>query len=81
MRYQAALYSENDQAILKSIALFENNNIETATRDKIPEVYAIAEQYANGGFGELKRFVFEQTGSFTKKFAALLSEKKNEQLR
>lgn len=72
---------DKDHAILKAIALFENNNIETATRDKIPEVYALAEQYANGGYGDLKRFVFEQPGSFTKKFAALLSEKKNEQLR
>ncbi len=33
-----------------------------------------AEEYANGGIGPLKEFVYENPASFTKKFSALLKE-------
>jgi dnd system-associated protein 4 len=64
-----------DNAILKAIAIAHTNNIELV--DNVPEVYEIAEQYANGGANYLKEFVFDDSGSIIKKFATLIKSECN----
>lgn len=56
-----------DNGILKAIAVAETEKIELI--NNIPEVYAIAEEYANGGVEILKELFYEDPGSFIKKFA------------
>jgi hypothetical protein len=70
--------NDKDNAILKALSLAETKKIEMADREHIHEVYSLAEEYANGGYQDLKRFVFEEPGSFAKRFASLLIEKKSE---
>ena len=64
--------SENDNAILKAIAVADTELIEII--NDIPKVYSIAEKYANGGKDYLKEFVFDDPASFTKKYASMLKE-------
>lgn len=61
-----------ENAILKAIAITEKNDI--ALVNDIPEAYAIAEEYANGGMNFLKEFVYDNPASFVKKFAAMLKD-------
>ena len=63
---------DQDNAILKAIAIGHNEDITLIT--DIPKVYSFAEEYANGGIGYLKEFVFDNPASFIKKFAALLKD-------
>ena len=63
---------DNDNSILKAIAVAEEGNVEFISGNRIPEVYSIAEGYANGGIKDLKEFVFENPASFVKKFSNML---------
>jgi len=64
--------SPNDSSILKAIAIADTGSIDII--NNIPQIYNIAEQYANGGINYLKEFVFDDPASFTKKFASMLKE-------
>jgi dnd system-associated protein 4 len=65
---------DRDNVLLKAIAVAEQGDTEFLKRDNIADVYAIAEEYANGGIDELRRFMFDDPASFTKKFASLLRD-------
>ena len=64
--------SDTDNAVLKAIAVSEKNDIEAIS--DIKTIYAIAEEYANGGVKYLKEFIFDNPASFVKKYAVMLSE-------
>ena len=64
--------SEIDNSILKAIAIADTGSIDII--NEIPKVYAVAEEYANGGTNSLKEFVLDDPASFTKKYALMLSK-------
>ena len=64
--------SENDKAVLKTIAIEETGQIEVV--NKIMEVFSIAEEFANGGIIYLQKFIFDNPADFAKKFASTLKK-------
>ena len=65
-----AYLSPTDIESLKTIAITTENDISMI--NKIPKVFSIAEEYANGGISYLKEFVFDNPADFIKKFASRL---------
>lgn len=63
---------DTDNAVLKAIAISEKKDLEVI--GDIKTIYAIAEEYANGGIKFLKEFVFDNPASFVKKYAVMLEE-------
>lgn len=57
--------TDKDNAILKAIAIEKTDSLDVIK--DIPRVYAIAEEYANGGISHLKEFVFDDPASLIKK--------------
>lgn len=54
------VFSENDLAILKAIAIADTGDVEVLGR--LGEIYAIAEEYANTGIHEVKAYVLDEGG-------------------
>lgn len=65
---------DNDNSILKAISVVDEKNVGLISGNRIPEVYLIAERYANGGIEDLKKFVFDNPASFLKKFSSMLKQ-------
>ena len=66
--------TDSDNALLIAIAVFEQGELELLGKSNTPTVYSIAEEYANGGINDLKKFIFDNPASFVKKFAKLLRQ-------
>ncbi len=62
--------TQTDLDLLKAIAISEENDISLAK--KIPDIFSIAEEYANGGIKHLKEFIYDNPADFLKKFNSLL---------
>lgn len=54
------VFSENDLAILKAIAIADTGDVEVL--GQLGEIYAIAEEYANTGIHEVKAYVLDEGG-------------------
>lgn len=63
-------FSEREKAIIKTIAIYEEGNLEVLNNEE--KVYSIAEEYAAGGIKILKNKVFG--GEFASYFKILESE-------
>ncbi|MCX7427262.1 MAG: hypothetical protein NTW96_16740, partial [Planctomycetia bacterium] len=57
-------------SLLKAVAVADTKDIKVI--NDLARVYAIAEEYANGGVDHLKALIFDDPASFPKKFAAML---------
>lgn len=71
---RAEYLNETDDALLKAVAVADTKGIKVI--NDLTKVYAIAEEYANGATEHLRALIFDDPASFTKKFAAMLMEKK-----
>lgn len=56
----AKVFTEDDLAILKAIAIAETGDVEVLTR--FGEILGIAEEYANTGIHEVKAYVLDEGG-------------------
>lgn len=54
------VFTEDDLAILKAIAIAETGDVEVLTR--FSEILGIAEEYANTGIHEVKAYVLDEGG-------------------
>lgn len=66
------VFSEDDQAILKAIAIADTGGVEVL--DRLGEIYAIAEEYANTGIHEVKAYVLDEGGRPLWNLIVLLSQ-------
>lgn len=67
------VFSEDDQAILKAIAIADTGGVEVL--DRLGEIYAIAEEYANTGIHEVKAYALDEGGRPLWNLVSLLSSK------
>ena len=66
------VFTENDLAILKAIAIADTGDVEVL--DRLGEIYAIAEEYANTGIHEVKAYVLDEGGRPLWNLVNLLNE-------
>lgn len=69
----AKVFTEEDLAILKAIAIAETGDVEVLTR--FGEILGIAEEYANTGIHEVKADVLDEGGRPLWNLVSLLSSK------
>lgn len=62
--------NDNDKMLLQAVAVADVG--EASVLANPSEIFSIAERYANGGGEYFRAMLFEDPGSFTKKFSALL---------
>jgi dnd system-associated protein 4 len=68
----AKVFTEEDLAILKAIAIAETGDVEVLTR--FGEILGIAEEYANAGIHEIKRDLLDEHGRPLWNLIVLLSQ-------
>ncbi len=66
------VFTEDDMAILKAIAIAETGDIEVLTR--LDEILSIAEEYASAGIYEMKAYLIDEGGRPLWNLVNLLNE-------
>ena len=70
--FRVSVFTEDDLAILKALAIAETGDVDVLTREG--EVLAIAEEYANAGIHEVRAYLLDEGGRALWNLVSLYSQ-------